>query len=56
MSMKWAKTQTAPRVEGMVTAAKANGTAIPASVPNMNAITIRAIGIAIDSPLARSWL
>ncbi len=56
MSMKWAKTQTAPRVEGIVTAAKANGTAIPPSVPNMKAITISAIGIAIVSPLVRSSL
>ncbi len=56
MSMKWAKIHTAPRVGGMVTAAKANGTPIATSVPNMNASTISAIGIAMDSPRFRSSL
>ena len=40
----------------MLTAAKASGTPIAARVPNMKASTIRAIGIAIDSPLPRSLL
>jgi hypothetical protein len=56
MSMKWAKIQTIPSVVGIVTKAKASGTPIATSVPNMKARIRIAIGIAIDSPLARSSL
>jgi hypothetical protein len=56
MLMKWAKIQTKPSVTGIDTNANANGTAIAPSVPNMNAITARAMGIAIASPRARSSL
>src|SRR5918911_2553877 len=52
----WAKTQTRPSVVGIVTAAKAIGTAIAPSVPNMKTITRIAIGTAIDSPRPRSLL
>ena len=56
MSMKWAKIQTAPSVAGIVIRAKTSGTAIAASVPNMNAITRTAIGTAIVSPRRMSSL
>ena len=56
MSMKWAMTQTAPSVAGIVTSAKASGMPMATSVPNMNARTSSAIGIATDSPRARSSL
>lgn len=56
MSITWAKIHTKPSVTGIVTAANATGTAMPPSVPNMKTITSSAIGIAIDSPRARSSL
>ncbi len=56
MSIRWAKIHTRPSVVGIVTTAKTSGTAMPPSVPNMNAITSSAIGKAIDSPRPRSWL
>ena len=56
MSIMWAKIQTNPSVVGIVIAANTTGTTIPPSVPNMNSITSSAIGIAIDSPRARSSL
>ena len=48
--MKLAKIQTKPSVVGIEISANTSGTAMPASVPNMNAITISAIGTAIVSP------
>ena len=56
ISIRLAAIHTPPSVVGIVIAANAIGTAIPPSVANMNASTTRAIGIAIDSPRARSWL
>ncbi len=56
MSIRWAKIHTKPSVVGIVIAANATGTAMPPTVPNMNAITSSAIGIAIDSPRPRSSL
>ena len=56
MSMRWAKIQTKPSDTGIVIAAKATGTAMPPSVPNIRIITSSAIGTAIDSPRPRSSL
>jgi hypothetical protein len=54
--MVCARTQIVPSVHGIVTSANANGMPIATSVPNMNASTSSAMGMAIDSPRLRSSL
>src|SRR3954463_9886814 len=56
MSIVWATTHTRPSVVGIVIAAKAIGTTIPPSVPNMTTITRIAIGMPIDSARRRASL